>query len=259
MMPLVSVIIPVYNVQLFLREALDSVVTQTYHNIEIIVIDDGSDDGSEIICDEYQEKDSRVCVIHQKNHGLSTARNAGLDIVSGEYIAFLDSDDAYHPDMIQKMLKAMARWGADIAISGISSYDTMQQMKIASRFTLCDFLQEEITEPSKALAEMMEGKLSWCVWNKLYDANLWETIRFPDGHVYEDACTTYRIFQRADCVVKVPGCSVRRRVRPGSISHTKSFQNSCDWVRACQQMEAFVEENTPFVLSHLHPWWVTEA
>ena len=103
MEPLVSVIIPVYNVAPYLREALDSVIHQTYHSLQILIIDDGSTDGSASICDEYLS-DPRVIVIHQDNRGLSNARNVGLDLMTGEYTAFLDSDDAYHPTFIENLV-----------------------------------------------------------------------------------------------------------------------------------------------------------
>lgn len=104
---LVSIIIPVYNVQKFLREALDSVIQQTYKKLEIIIIDDGSTDGSSEICDEYARNDRRLIVVHQKNRGLSAARNKGLDIMTGDVISFLDSDDVYHVHFIETMLNTM--------------------------------------------------------------------------------------------------------------------------------------------------------
>ena len=120
--PLVSVIIPVYNVAPYLEEALESVINQSYNNLEILVIDDGSTDGSEIICEEYAARDKRIRVIHQVNGGLSDARNTGLDLAAGEYIAFLDPDDAYRPDMIAVMLGALLRNQADISICSYSTY-----------------------------------------------------------------------------------------------------------------------------------------
>ena len=115
-MPIVSVIIPVYNVKPYLEESLESVINQTYKNLEIIVVDDGSNDGSEKICDEYAPKDDRIKIIHRKNGGLSVARNTGLDNMNGEYIAFLDSDDIYHPAMIQEMLLPLLYNKADCAV-----------------------------------------------------------------------------------------------------------------------------------------------
>lgn len=107
MKPLVSVIVPVYNVAPYLRESLDSLINQTYWNLEIIIIDDGSNDGSEVICDEYQYRDSRIKLFRQDNKGLSAARNIGLDHIKGEVVAFLDPDDVMYPDMIETVLRTM--------------------------------------------------------------------------------------------------------------------------------------------------------
>ena len=127
MNPLVSVIIPVYNVAPYLREALDSVIGQTYHNLEILIIDDGSTDGSESICDEYKS-DARVTVIHQKNGGLSNARNTGLDLAQGEFVCFLDPDDAYDTFFVERLIAPMISDHHDIAVCRFSVYKTTGRM-----------------------------------------------------------------------------------------------------------------------------------
>ncbi len=245
MEPLVSVIIPVYNVRPYLCEALDSVLGQTYQNLEILIIDDGSDDGSEKICNEYGKKDSRIAVIHQENRGLSTARNIGLNRMTGDAIAFLDPDDAFHPDMIRCLMEAMQRTGAEMAVCGIINCHTLHRMEGKRCFFRAEYRQEEVLEKKAALAALTDGRLARCVWNKMYTAELWKTVRFPDGRVYEDGCTIIRIIGMAERVVTVPGCPVRHRVRPGSITQTRSVQNARDWVRARKQIEDYVEENTP--------------
>ena len=245
MEPLVSVIIPVYNVRPYLCEALDSVLGQTYQNLEILVIDDGSDDGSERICDEYGKKDSRITVIHQENRGLSTARNVGLNRVTGEYVAFLDPDDAFHPDMIRRLMEAMKRNGAEMAVCGIINCHSLHRMQGKRFFLRAEYRQEEVFEKKASLALLAEGRMASCVWNKLYTAELWKTIRFPDGHVHEDGCTLIQSIGMADRVVTVPDCPVRYRIRPGSITRTWSVQNARDWLWARKQMEDYVEENTP--------------
>ena len=245
MEPLVSVIIPVYNVQPYLCEALDSVLGQTYQNLEILIIDDGSDDGSERICDEYGKKDSRITVIHQENKGLSTARNVGINRMTGDYVAFLDPDDAFHPDMIRCLMEAMQRTGAEMAVCGIINCHTLHRMEGKRCFFRAEYRQEEVLEKKAALAALTDGCLARCVWNKMYTAELWKTIRFPDGHVYEDGCTIIRIIGMAERTVTVPGCPVRHRIRPGSITRTWSVQNARDWLWARKQMEDYVEKNTP--------------
>lgn len=113
---LITVIIPVFNVKPYLIDALESVINQTYKRLEIIIIDDGSTDGSGEICDEYAQKDDRIRVVHQNNKGLSAARNVGLDLLSGDIIAFFDSDDIYHTDFIEKMVEAMLENNTDIVL-----------------------------------------------------------------------------------------------------------------------------------------------
>ena len=125
--PLVSVIVPVYNVLPYLREALDSVINQTYKNLEILIVDDGSTDGSGEVCDEYLS-DPRVIVIHQENKGLSGARNTGLDRMTGEYVAFIDSDDAFKPEMIERMLETITRNKAEMSICGYYACETNSHM-----------------------------------------------------------------------------------------------------------------------------------
>ena len=122
---LVTIIIPVYNTAPYLLEALDSVIQQDYSNLEIIIIDDGSTDGSEKICDIYAEKDSRIRVIHQENKGLSCARNTGLDIMSGDSVAFLDSDDVLHPTYVKTMVAAMCRKKTDLVVCRYSIFPSM--------------------------------------------------------------------------------------------------------------------------------------
>ena len=131
--PLVSVIVPVFNVRPYIVEALDSVINQTYSNLEIILIDDGSTDGSGEVCDEYAARDKRIVVIHQKNNGVSSARNAGLDVMHGEAVAFLDPDDAYRSEFISTMVAAMNREKADIVMCKYTNHRTNKKMKSNGR------------------------------------------------------------------------------------------------------------------------------
>ena len=181
---LVSVIIPVHNVSPYLREALDSVIYQTYKNLEILVIDDGSTDGSGIICDKYLS-DPRVIVIHQDNRGLSGARNTGLDHATGDYISFLDSDDVYHPNMINLLLQSVLQYNADLSACGYTPF-------INSHLKKTKHKPRKIIENAHVLSKretiilLLEGSFSTNVWSKLYRRQLWESLRFPEGYVYED-------------------------------------------------------------------------
>ena len=238
--PCVSVIVPVYNVAPYLREALDSVVGQSYRNLEIIIVDDGSTDGSAEICDEYRS-DPRVRVIHQENRGLSNARNVGLDVSSGVYIAFLDSDDAFHPDFIQKMVDKIE--DADVAVCRFE----VHQGTLESRGQIYPRMKEGVYNREESLRALADGKINVSVWNKLYRRELWREIRFPDGHNYEDIHTTYRIF---DCCrrVKVQDRALYlHRRRPGSITHVWTKKNIEDKKLAYENLYAFIKEHTPEV------------
>lgn len=135
MIAFVSVIVPVFNVKSFLPEALDSLLAQTYQKLEIILVDDGSNDGSEKICDAFAKNDGRIRVIHKQNEGVSAARNTGLSVMHGEVVAFLDSDDAFHPEFVRTMLTAMQTEDADMAICKYSLYKTERKMCYSGHLT----------------------------------------------------------------------------------------------------------------------------
>ena len=267
--PFVSVIMPVYNVRPFLREALDSVIRQTYRNLEIIVIDDGSTDGSGQICDQYQQKDHRIRVIHQENKGLSSARNTGLDVMHGEFVAFLDPDDAFLPDMIEHLLRAMLQTGADIA--ACSYYFCQTDGKMNPSHAKSSYrLDSGCVPKNKALNLMLDGRISINVWNKLYRRQIFDHLRFPDGHVFEDQIITPFLIDRAEHVVmRRQPLLLHRLNRPGSITASISEKNSLDWLYAAKIKENFVSTHTPAVFSHqkqaqyedalfrLILWWYT--
>lgn len=241
-----SIIIPVYNVRPYLREALEGVILQTYQNIEAIIVDDGSNDGSGAVCEEFAECDPRIKLIRQENLGLSAARNRGLDAAAGELIAFLDPDDAYYPRMIEVMVETMVRGGADIVVCGFRTFHTRGRMprpdsEAAGRVLECS--------GNGALREMLAGRIDTAVWEKLYRAKLWEGIRFPEGQVYEGTRTTYKILQKAERVLILPQKLVMHRVRSGSITQTESAENVRDLLLAGEELAAFVAENTPGIFS----------
>ena len=247
--PLVSVIIPVYNVEPYLCKALDSVVNQTYHNLEIIVIDDGSTDGSGIICDQYQIKDSRVHVIHQDNQGLSSARNVGIDIMHGEIVAFLDPDDAYLLNMIEALVERLIEDQADIAVCSFHIYYS-ENGNQASHYDSIYPMNAGVVNSKEALNLLLADKLSVGVWCKLYKKSLFETIRFPDGYVFEDQIITPYLLERADRITMVDQpLMCHWRNRPGSITTTRSEKNICDSYHAQKEKEKFIIVHTPSVYS----------
>lgn len=247
--PLVSVIIPVYNVKPYLRAAIDSVIKQTYKNLEILVIDDGSTDGSGLICDEYLKCDSRIRVIHQENKGLSGARNAGLDNMQGDIIAFLDPDDVYMPKMVEILVASMTAESADIAVCSFYIYYTVNERR-ASNYDSIYPLENGCVSSKKALNLLMDDKLSIGVWCKIYKKELFDRLRFADGHVFEDQIITPYLLDRANKIVMVSQPLLSHwRNRPGSITATLNEKNMLDNLHAVKIRETFVLEHTPSVYS----------
>lgn len=248
MEPLVSVIIPVYNVLPYLREALDSVINQTYKNLEILVVDDGSTDGSGEVCDEYLS-DPRVIVIHQENKGLSGARNTALDRMSGEYVAFLDSDDAFMPEMIEKMLDAIIRNRTNAALCGYDACYTSKPLNTSGirKITYMDFRNEKVISSAEALNLLIANKICWSVWNKLYERAVWNNIRFPEGENFEDMRIMCRVFEHCRQIVTVPGIRVLYRKRAGSITRNRTEKNMQDYLLAIKTVEEYVQKSPPSV------------
>ena len=239
---LVSVIIPVYNVSPYLREALDSVVHQTYKNLEILVIDDGSTDESGTICDEYLS-DPRVAVIHQENRGLSGARNTGLDRATGDYIAFLDPDDAYHPDMIMQLLQALLEYGADMSICRFVNIKPDMHMIKSEKKSRQN--QKHLLTARDSLILFFEGSVPPAVWNKLYCHRLWEQLRFPEEYVYEDLHVMPFLLEKCNNIVVLPRALVYQRIRKESITHTDTNKNLQDYISALHVILAYAETVQP--------------
>lgn len=249
---LVSVIIPVYNVRPYLTEAVESVLNQSYKKLEIILIDDGSTDGSGDICDEFSKKDNRILVLHQENKGLSCARNKGLDMMSGDAVAFLDSDDAYHPEFVQSMVYAIVHQSADLVVckyTGIKCEGSLQKQDVEKGYPLIGagvYCRKDIL---RALAENLVNQ---SVWNKLYKRELWDDTRYPEGHVYEDRCTTFRILNVCKKISVLDDILYLHRIHPGSITDTYSQKNISDWLLSFSLFNSFIESNIPEIYDNNH-------
>lgn len=199
-MPEISVIVPVYKVEEYLRRCVDSILAQTFTDIEVILVDDGSPDGCPAICDEYAQQDSRVKVIHQRNSGVSAARNAGLDWVfansNSQWISFVDSDDWVHPRFLEILYQVAIRSGVQISLC---EYSKVTEYKI---------LDLQATYDTPELCNSMElhaSKYSVCVvpWNKLYQKELFSKHRYPTGKLHEDAFLSYRLLYDAGTVAYI--------------------------------------------------------
>ena len=241
---MVSVIIPVYNVLPYLKESLDSVTNQTYKNLEIIIVDDGSTDGSASVCDSYKT-DSRVKVIHQENKGLSGARNAGLELATGEYIAFLDSDDAFLLNMIQTMVEGIERSKADIAVCGFDIVYSKKNMTESRFFKKRGFrIEKEETLSKDEAVIYLTRKVKTCVWNKLYRKELWDNLRFPEGRVFEDVWVLPDLLDKINRVHLISESLILYRQRPGSITSTVNEKIIEDKINSRKNLEEYINKYT---------------
>ena len=247
MLPLVSVIIPVYNVSQYLREAIDSVIAQTYTNLEILVIDDGSTDGSSRICDEYEKIDERIVLIHQENKGLSAARNSGLDLASGQIIGFLDSDDAYHPRAIEILVGEMVSCNSDIVICDFTTHKTHGRMKID---TITDSsIGFDLITKRQAFHKVYNKEINTAPWNKIYTKAIWDGLRFPEGHVCEGTYCIFDILVKSHRVSLTNEKLIMHRNRPNSICNTRNTKHIYDYGIARDHYYSFVKEHTPDIFS----------
>ena len=212
----ISIIIPVYNVKNYLRECLDSVLSQTYKNLEIIVVDDGSTDGSSRLCDAYAKKDTRIQVIHQNNQGLSAARNTGLDAANGEFIAFLDSDDYLKKNAMEALLHGLLEFEGDICIGALQEVDVDGKKKRVVDFPIT--MEYQVVDERTFWKYVEQSYAATVVWTKLYRKELWQNYRFPTGKIHEDEDAVTQIAKLCQKFVftnKV--CISYRKGRQGSI------------------------------------------
>lgn len=195
---LISIIVPVYKVEKYIRKCINSIINQTYKNIEVILVDDGSPDECGKICDEYKEKDNRIKVIHKKNGGLSDARNAGLDICNGEFVCFIDSDDYVLENYIEYLYMILKENNANISCC---NFEYIYDNKIVKEFKND---KEKIHNYDKinALMELLYQKnIDTSMWAKLFDIKLFDNIRFPYGKIYEDFAVFYKLLLKTNKLV----------------------------------------------------------
>ena len=211
--PLITVIMPAYNVEKFLERSVNSVINQDYHNLDILIIDDGSRDKTPEIADMLKEKDTRVRVIHQKNQGVSVARNVGLDNVLGDYIMFVDSDDYIDREMCSELMDKMLN--NDVDIVSVDSY-TERYGKEIRRKTTGEFMTRQHPEIMEYYLSDNDG----VVWNKLYKKSVIGNVRFPVGRLFEDCAALYRIIENANKVGYIDKQLYCYYKNPNSISHT---------------------------------------
>lgn len=235
---LISVIVPVYNVEKYLQDCVESIINQTYKNLEIILVDDGATDTSGKLCDEFAIKDNRIKVIHKTNGGLSDARNAGLDVARGEYISFIDSDDWIAPDMYEKMMAAISEYEVDLCCAG--RYDVYDGTKFEG---LCPRENGKITSSDFLKRMLIAEECDVSVWDKLFKKELFDGIRFPFGEINEDAAVIHLVVDRARFVGIITDRVYNYRHRAGSITTTSFSERNFILIKHAKDILDFVSSN----------------
>ena len=240
-MELISVIVPVYNVESYVAECIESIQNQTYMNLEIILVNDGSTDASGDICDQYAAYDERIQVIHKENAGVSAARNTGIESANGDYIGFVDSDDYIAPTMYEDMLKLMAEH--DLDIIECTAFRNNGDTNIEG----CNDGSLEIFNRDEALKMAMYDCFV-AVWSQLYKRRVISDVRFPVGRKFEDSAVSYLFIANTKRVGHINRCLYYYRLNPNSTTQT-SFDAKSRW-----DFVLGYEERLQYAINHQLPY-----
>ena len=236
---LISVIVPVYNVEKYLEECVNSIINQTYKNLEIILVDDGSKDNSSKMCDELAKKDSRIKVIHKENGGISDVRNVGIENSRGKYIQFIDSDDFMEDNMIETLYKDILENEADVSMCSYYLFKDGVKTTDAT-------YKKEIYNKEQILKEiLLDERVRSYLWNKLFKKSLFSGIYFPKGKVFEDIYVIPFIFEKSNKVVfnNIPLYYYRQR--EGSILHKQTNELRLEYIKVASKINKEIENNFP--------------
>lgn len=237
-MPEISVIVPVYKVEAYLHRCVDSILAQTFSDFELILVDDGSPDNCPEICDKYAEKDNRIKVIHQKNGGLSAARNAGIDWVfansDSDYFAFIDSDDWVHPRYLELLHKAIKKYNTAVSMCRLERTDEY-----------IDKYNENVLEPILMNTEdaYIDEPIAAVAYNKLYKRECFNEIRYPLGKIHEDEFTTYKILFAYKSIAVIQDTLYFYFTNPNGIMRTKWSPKRLHAIEAVEEQIKFFKEN----------------
>lgn len=236
----ISVIVPVYNVEEYMIKCLQSITRQTYRNMEIIVINDGSTDSSLKICEQFARNDSRVVLVSQENLGLSEARNTGLRIASGEYVTFVDSDDWLEPDAVEVMLSGCGE-DTDLVITNFfRNYLNSEKLNVCS---ISGYTKKEIVIRNM----LCNNGIQHSAWGKLYKRKLFSSIKYPKGKYFEDFFTTYHLADKAHRINILPAATYHYRYQQKSITASKNniYKKYCDMYLASKYVFEFISQKYP--------------
>lgn len=242
MEPLVSVIVPIYNIEAYVGRCVDSLLEQTYRNLELFLVDDGSTDGSGPLCDRYAAQDARVRVLHKQNGGLSDARNAALDVAQGEYIVFVDGDDWVSPYYVEHLFLALQKAGTEVAISCFA--ETFEGQTAAA--PVRELQGYEALRQTEWLERMLyQNGIECSAWGKLYSRKVLENLRYPVGKLYEDIPVTYAVLKRANGAAYIRNVDYYYFQRTDSIQNVAFNPRKLDGVTHCRAMMEDVQKNFP--------------
>lgn len=241
---LISIIVPVYNVEKYINKCLQSILNQTYSNLEIILIDDGSTDKSGEICEQYAQKDNRIAVIHKKNGGLSDARNYGIRNATGTWILFVDSDDFIRADSCELLLETAKKSCADIVIGSEKKF--IDENKIGD---LYKHGQEYNMDSEEAIAKYFYRKISGYACGKLIKKEIVQMFPFPKGKTFEDTFVVYRYLDNANIIISLKDELYFYRQRKGSIVNSKFSERQLTIIESLEEAERYFADNKKILVS----------
>lgn len=250
---MISVIVPVYKVEDYLDKCIDSIVNQTYRNLEIILVDDGSPDNCPAMCDAWAEKDSRIKVIHIKNGGAGKARNQALDIAQGNFIAFVDSDDYISPDMYERMLQNFDDEIDIVECNYILSSSSNEKFSLSNENNKIVYSEKDAMK-----AHIQDQCFKQIIWNKLYRKKIVKGIFFPEGKLIDDEFWTYRVIGKANKLIRINDCLYCYRQQPDSVMHLSFSLNRLQAIDAKIERLKYIKQYHPDLYFDAHKnLWLT--
>lgn len=239
---LISVVVPIYNVEKYLKTCIDSILCQSYKKLEIILCNDGSTDSCPQICDEYAKIDSRIKVIHKKNGGLSDARNAGIEVAKGKYIIFIDSDDFINRDMIFYLYSSLIENRADMACCQRQEVDEMGHA-LQNNHIYKSFI---IDDNRKCMKEFLKNpQMDTVAWGKIYRTSMFKDVRYPVGKYHEDVFTTYKIVAQCERIFVGEKKYYCYRIRTASIMTSSFSKKHMDSIKGNEERAIFIKQRYP--------------
>jgi glycosyltransferase involved in cell wall biosynthesis len=245
--PLITVIVPAYKVETYLPICVESIINQTYKNIEIILVDDGSPDRCGTICNEYALKDNRIRVLHKENGGLSSARNAGMKVMKGKFVTFIDSDDYVSPFYVEHLLNALRIDNADLAVSWFTEVSEGEKIDTNGTENLSGY--EKLNQKQSLQHLLYQDGIETSAWGKLYKSNLIEGLWYPEGKLYEDIPVTSQYILKSKSVALIRNVDYYYLQRKASIQYQSFNIRKMDGIYHLEAMTASVIEKYPDLIS----------